>query len=280
MNARPQQGAALVTVLWLGVILALIAATMAGQQNNRVQSLQLQYDLLREHYALAAGEQWLLHRLLSRETGDGMPDLPDSWTFAGYQLMFQVQPEDELLNVNQAQSPALHTLLQGLAIDEPVRSKLIDQLLDWRDTDDLVRAHGAEQRHYQKTPLKTPANRPFIHLDELNQVRDITPELAWKLRPWLSLHSRAASPGQALLARLPVVVEGAEPAFQLATGNTWRLTIQGWQGSQSIGALETIQRKQAIATSAPYMTLSWQIMPWQSTSTTRRTANASDTDAE
>lgn len=55
-----------------------------------------------------------------------------------------------------------------------------DAILDWIDEDDEPRAYGAEEEHYTSlTPSYEPRNGPLTSLDELLQVRGVTPELLY-----------------------------------------------------------------------------------------------------
>ncbi|TWT96947.1 General secretion pathway protein K [Botrimarina colliarenosi] len=57
---------------------------------------------------------------------------------------------------------------------------IADAILDWLDEDDQVRSQGAERDYYStlETPL-LPANGPLATLEQLLQVKGVTPELFW-----------------------------------------------------------------------------------------------------
>jgi general secretion pathway protein K len=54
----------------------------------------------------------------------------------------------------------------------------VDAILDWRDPDDLLHAHGAEAAYYRElTPPYHPQNGRFRSLEELLLVRGMTREI-------------------------------------------------------------------------------------------------------
>jgi type II secretory pathway component PulK len=57
---------------------------------------------------------------------------------------------------------------------------LADAILDYLDADDLPREYGAEQAYYEQLdPPCQPVNGPLAHLDQLLEVRGITPTLLY-----------------------------------------------------------------------------------------------------
>lgn len=57
---------------------------------------------------------------------------------------------------------------------------LADAILDYLDADDVTREYGAEQDYYQQLdPPSLPANGPLVNLDQLLQVRGVTPALLY-----------------------------------------------------------------------------------------------------
>lgn len=267
-----QQGAALISVLWLSVVLTLIATTMTAQQRNQIDTVRQQQSQLSAHHALAGAEQWLLYQILTNNISTRHPELalPQPWQFNGHQISLQLQPEDHRMNLNFAQSAALMQLLNALHLALPEQQTLADRIMDWRDRDDLLRPQGAEAAEYAAhNQAEPPANRPFAHISELQQVLGLSPTLAWQMQPFVSLHSRAGRVNPLLLQALqqqdpldpmddlPVTkaLLGGSPALS----NTWHLQLDAWRDGQFIAALDSVQRQRAIAVTRPFATLSWQL---------------------
>jgi hypothetical protein len=92
---------------------------------------------------------------------------------------------------NESAKLNLHTLLvEGVESDARLRllmlpgmrPEIADAILDWLDADSMPREYGAEQEYYMGLdPPYMPRNGPIGSLDELLQVRGITPELLYGL---------------------------------------------------------------------------------------------------
>jgi general secretion pathway protein K len=66
----------------------------------------------------------------------------------------------------------------NLGFDQETGELLTDTIQDWRDTDPLVRLHGAENDYYQGLPVPYPAkDGPFDSIEELLLIRGVTPAL-------------------------------------------------------------------------------------------------------
>ena len=83
------------------------------------------------------------------------------------------------ISLNRADEALLRKVFETLGLDSRRRRRRSsDAILDWRDSDDLHRLHGAEDEYYLKLPEPYRAkNGPFDSVDELLQVRGITREL-------------------------------------------------------------------------------------------------------
>ena len=58
--------------------------------------------------------------------------------------------------------------------------------MDWRDADDQARVRGGERDYYLKdNRMVLPANAPFREVDDLLDVKGMTPEILEKSRPYL-----------------------------------------------------------------------------------------------
>lgn len=280
---QSQQGAALISVLWLSVILTLIATTMTAQQRNQIDTVRQQQQQLVAQHALAAAEQWLLYQILTQNisTRHAELPLPTRWHFNGQQVSLQLQPEDYRMNLNFAQSAALMQLFNALQLPLLTQQALADRIMDWRDSDDLHRPQGAEATQYaEQNRPEPPANRPFSHLSELPLVLGLSPTLAQQMQPFVSLHSRAGRVNPLLLQTLqqrdPLEPLTDLPATKALLGGTpslsatWHLQLNAWHEGRFIAALDSVQRQKAIATDHPFSTLSWQ---WQHYPTTPATVN-------
>jgi general secretion pathway protein K len=90
-------------------------------------------------------------------------------TDAGCDLTFRAA--GTAVDVNVADGEQLGALLANLGLAAPRADSMVDALLDWRDADDIPRAHGAERAWYHAAHLAVPRNGPLADVRELRRVR-------------------------------------------------------------------------------------------------------------
>jgi general secretion pathway protein K len=99
--------------------------------------------------------------------------------------------ESAKIDVNTANHELLKGLFRHAGLSEEDAAKLLDAVLDWRDTDSLVRPHGAEEAEYARIGLKgRPANYPFQSTEELQLVLGMRPELYQRIAQMITIYSR------------------------------------------------------------------------------------------
>jgi general secretion pathway protein K len=104
-------------------------------------------------------------------------------------LSYRLTDEGARLNLNRATRDVLDRLLQDVGIEKSTRDIIVDSILDWRDPNEEHRVNGAESDYYLALPVPYKSkNADFDSVDELVQVRGVTPEL---------LYGRPGSPGLA-----------------------------------------------------------------------------------
>lgn len=103
-------------------------------------------------------------------------------------LRLVVQDEAGRVDLNVGSDRLIQTLLHGLRVEKA--DALADAILDYRDSDDNRRPAGAETDEYLAAGRRAgPRNAPFLAIDEIEQVLGVTPEIASRLRPYLTLNS-------------------------------------------------------------------------------------------
>jgi general secretion pathway protein K len=83
-------------------------------------------------------------------------------------------------NINFAPREILERALDQLGYATLDSATVIDCIADWRDRDDAVQLHGAENDYYLGLPRPHVAkNGPIDHLSELLLVQGVAPEMFW-----------------------------------------------------------------------------------------------------
>ena len=96
------------------------------------------------------------------------------------------------LNVNQMTEDQLRTFFGYLLNDYSTSDILAQSIMDWRDMDDQARVNGGERDAYLKDhKMVLPANAPFREVDDLLDVRGMTPEILAQARPYLRTYGNS-----------------------------------------------------------------------------------------
>jgi general secretion pathway protein K len=189
-----QRGVALIVVLWIFIFLFVVAFDFSSSVREEASAVHRYHDETEGYYLALAGFQKGLYDFLNvslnpNQTAakSAQPNQPPADLFDGswhegnlgtgaYRV--RLMDEGGKINLNRIDENGLRRVLTNIDIGEPLRSILVDSILDWRDTDDLHRLNGAESDYYRSlTPPYTAKNGPFDTVDELLWVRGVTPSV-------------------------------------------------------------------------------------------------------
>lgn len=192
------EGVALLTVLFILVLLTTLWVYMVDDQYLAIRRISNQRDVEQTFQMAVAAEQWAA-KVLERDMrtnstdhlkevwNDLLPAVPvEQGTLATEVIDFQ-----GLFNLNNLQAgrdkvwyPAFVRLLQLLELEEG----LADAVVDWIDQDvDVSGTFGAEDPEYLlRTPSYRAANRMFSDVGELRWVQGFESESVKKLAPFVT----------------------------------------------------------------------------------------------
>jgi general secretion pathway protein K len=219
MNMRSSQsGVALVMVMW--ILLLVTISTGAYTLMARMDQLEAHTVMWSTRARLAAEAGMNMAVLSLRDPDDEKRWVPDGrpyeLEYAEARIELQVTDERGKLDLNQADEETLVRLFVSNGLEENDAAMLAAAVLDWTDTDDMVRPNGAEAAEYSSAGFSGgPANRPFIMTEELLQVMGLPWELYEKMVPGLTVWSEsnlpdpAFAPVEALLALPDITPEEA-----------------------------------------------------------------------
>lgn len=148
------------------------------------------------------------------------------FSFGGARARVAIQDELGRIDINHADGALLIRLFQSAGLDAASASRLVDKILDWRDSSGLKRLNGAAAQDYHAAGFKYgPRNGPFQSTDELKLVMDMTPELFRRVEPALTVYSgrqfidpQFAPPE--VLAALPAMNADSATSFIAARSNS------------------------------------------------------------
>ncbi|HEY8158688.1 MAG TPA: type II secretion system protein GspK [Methylobacter sp.] len=197
-------GFALVLVLWVLSLLTIMAGSfalsmrreagiVAGSSNNAQAVAVAESGLaIAELMVMSPDQQQRWHT-------DGsiyQIDYPDS------KVRIRLLSEAGKVDLNRADEALLRELMLRAPVDEELQTKLLNAILDWRDTDDLVRINGAEKEEYKKAGLSyQPRNKPFQSVDELQMVLGMNEQIFKWLQNLVTVHSEQTNVDMAQAAK-------------------------------------------------------------------------------
>jgi general secretion pathway protein K len=230
---KNERGAILIVVVWALVLLMAFATELAYTMRIEGQTADTYQQEVSTYYLAMAGLHRALYKWIqAQQRGITMLNQPgalgrrqqqdepqDIWSrgdgrwlseeFGAGGYWVRVNDEGGKINLNQADEAALRQSFVNLGLDAKLGDALTDAILDWRDTDSLVRMHGAESEYYLSLPIPYPAkDGPFDTLDELLLVNGMTPTLFYGLlRDVFTVHSGGSGGKTNLLTAGPRVLQ-------------------------------------------------------------------------
>jgi general secretion pathway protein K len=210
---RANRGLALVSVLWVSVLLALIAASFTKVSVTEVNRVRNISESAKAEALADAGVEWALAMLV---TGDAdRPPRTDGsvyrWSFGEGKILISLVDEAGKLDLNEASEDLLTRLFTAAGASAPESRALAAAVLDYRDADDIRRPNGAEAEDYAAAGRPgLPKNGRFDVVEELRGLAGMTTALYRDIAPSVTVHSGrselAAMPATALLRE--VIGEG------------------------------------------------------------------------
>jgi hypothetical protein len=191
-----QKGTVLVLVLWVLTLLTLVGGFYAVEARIRRNLGQSAWDALQGREAarslLLLAESKLSPPGTDREEAeDGLFADGSLYKvrFGGRKVGFTLEDENGKLDLNNSSEDQIREVVRAILGDEGLEAAdtIVDGILDWKDSDKLVRLNGAEDDVYQdRSPPYYPTNGSFHLLEELLLVNGVGQEVFYGPISWLS----------------------------------------------------------------------------------------------
>lgn len=188
-----QRGIALLTVLWVLILLGLIAASFLREARLGTSLARNATENAKAEALAEAGVRRAMLALLD-------PDAATRWRADGTAYQFalgegtvtvRIQDEAGKVDLNRGRAPLLLALFGAVGLDPETAQSLVDAILDFRDPDHERRPAGAEDSDYQAAGLDGEAkDAPFGDKEELMQVLGMSREIYDAVAPYVTVHSR------------------------------------------------------------------------------------------
>lgn len=184
---RREAGMALIAVLWVLVLLTAIVAEFAYSMRTEVNITCNFREAAQAYYIAHSGVIRAVVAIV-KNADEVIPDT--AWRvnaaiapqrFGSGQFSVHIDNAAGLINLNTANDALLRLMVNTLDISDTEKAVIVDSILDWRDSDDLHRLHGAENNYYLSLPSPYACkNSAFDTVEELLLVRGIRSELFYK----------------------------------------------------------------------------------------------------
>ncbi|MGI9385630.1 MAG: general secretion pathway protein GspK [Methyloligellaceae bacterium] len=215
MNAFASQhrehGVMLVVVLWTVASMALLVSAFNASVRGSASVIESELNSVQRGAALEAGLEIAAAALLAGGAGPGWPRNGEQRRvrFGKQQLAISLQDASGLIDLNKADGKLLLGLLKQFTASKQDAELARDRILDWRDQDDKVRFHGAEDFNYERAGLSFGAgDTDFVDVTQLEDVLGVGSELYRRIAAFLTVYG---GEGQVNLKMAPATVLQSVP---------------------------------------------------------------------
>lgn len=190
-----EMGFALAVVLWLVALLSMMALSLAAMQRTETTAAANLLEGARARAAAQAGIHLAILDLMRAPAVRQLTLDGELYETRYGESVIRISAVDEAgkVDLNFAPGPLLDELLRAAGVEEEIdRLHLVDAILDWRDTDELKRIHGAERDEYQAAGLSyKPRNAPFQSIEELSLVLGMSAPLYQRIAGSITIFTGA-----------------------------------------------------------------------------------------
>jgi general secretion pathway protein K len=223
--ARPgNRGFALLIVLWTLVLLALIVTELgtSGRMESKI-ARNLMANAGAEAAADGAVHQAIFHLADGSDQAWQADGVPRRLAVGPAAVDLRIEDESGKINPNLADPALLQSLLLVLGANQQLSQTIVQGIVDWRGGSPPEQQPGVVQRYLAAGLRYQPSFSPFETVEDVGLVLGLTPDLAARLEPHLSVHQIGmADPARAdpivarALAQLPGGTGTAMPGVPMA----------------------------------------------------------------
>jgi general secretion pathway protein K len=226
-----EEGYALLVAVLAMALIAVLAAGIIASTRGTLDVAGAERQRARLEAAADAGVVLAVRGLsMTERERRWAPDGRHRLRFGGIDLDVALEDERGKIPLNAIDDTQARRMFEAAGARDEVLDAVTDAFLDWRDPDGDPRPHGAEAAAYGGLG-RGPRNGPLRSVDELGDVRGVTPAMLSRLRP-------------------AVTVIGAEgEGFDERYAHPLALGVMG------VGAASAIEREREIAGERPVLPL-------------------------
>lgn len=190
---RGDNGAILIAVVWIVLLLSLLAVAVTTATFGMRQAIQSIEEERRELFLAEAAMTVFMKKHFY--SPDERAFLADIVAVQGQEYKVQVTFESGKINLNRASRSLLSAMFIVSGNDEEVSQAAAAAIIDWRDSDSITTSDGAEGEDYEAAGLSYwPRNGPFESVGELVYVLGIPENAFLCVRPLLTVSAPTSDP--------------------------------------------------------------------------------------
>jgi general secretion pathway protein K len=250
---RRRRGFALMAALWLLVAITAVSLELSVMARERRLGAANTLEQTRAALAATSAVEHARARLAraliegNSRTWNDVRSMTDPWHNFELRLAdsvampgnawyrARVESAGAKLHLNRSSADDLRRYLQALEIDAIRVEDVVDGIMDWRDADDHRRNRGAERPDYLRAGARElPPGADFTALDELLDVKGMTPDLFERIRPDLTL----LGSGQVNVNSAPRAVLMSLPGITALAAD---LILAAQQGGRAINSVQQLR---------------------------------------
>jgi len=192
---KKQDGIILIFLLWAIALLSFIVIEFNRQVRLKAKMVTHLIESKKDYFSSYSAVQEAMVRL-SLPEDDERKLLPDGkeheFIFDGQRISLTIEEEERKININLANAQILHSLFtKKIGFSDEITERLVDCILDYKDSDNVTRPYGAEEDYYLSlSPPYKSANGPFKTLEELLFVKNVTLNIFWKMYNFLTVYGK------------------------------------------------------------------------------------------
>ncbi len=183
-SSNSHKGAVLLLVMWLTAALSLVALAVAVSVRTELSATRYRLEAEQARFLARGALEQALYVLQTPGLHDaeqklfyepGQPYL--EFSYATGTARVRVASEAGKLNVNTASVERLHALFQAAGVGERDAEEIVRAIADWRAPATSSVGSVFDQFYSGLEQPYQAAHQPFQRLEELLQVKGVTPEL-------------------------------------------------------------------------------------------------------
>jgi general secretion pathway protein K len=208
------RGVALLMVLWILAILMAIVLSFAFATRTDTLGTTAFKEGMEKRLIAQAGVERGITELVYRITFKGQQAIPDTeepvridgteyqGSLGRHAYSYRVSDESGKINLNlmtDSTGLILNNLLVSKGVPKEDADVIVDSLLDWIDSDDIHRLHGAESDYYSSLPSPYKAKNDKVDtIEEILLVKGMSREILYGtndepgILDCLTVHSKSA----------------------------------------------------------------------------------------